>query len=62
MILYWTILALLAIAVALCALGAAAASEAGSLWWLRFHVRAGLAATAAAIAFTMIGAPIALKL
>lgn len=62
MTLYWTILALLAIAVALCALGAASARQAGSLWWLRFHVRAGLAATAAAVAFAMIGAPIALQL
>lgn len=62
MILYWLILAALLAAVVLSIQGAAAARQAGSAWWLRFHTRLAVGATVAAILFVLIGAPIAHKL
>lgn len=62
MTLYWLILAALLAAVVLSVQGAAAARQAGSVWWQRFHTRLAVGATVAAILFVLIGAPIAHKL
>lgn len=62
MTLYWLILASLLAAVALTTVGRFFAAISGSTFWLRFHTRLAFGASAAAMLFAMIGAPIALKL